>query len=294
MRNAPRITDDTEDVRVFMPYVKKTRILITAVLLFSVLLAGCENDFEHPDTAPFPEKLVGIYKTHSEENGETVMQIYRVQNRLIAEAEEEYAAYYAMEWIPVEAENTDTNAVSGEYTVYTFSGFSDYGEYRDSVYRIRVVLTDTGLEITDEKGNLTAYTRDSGAEPIHIPERYEWFIQENQSEIIPDTLLGEWTGYTDDGYTMLLQLEQDGNAMWYCKKDGEPVCVHIGVAAADCERGTIKTVTEKVGWGDMPWLYDIEYTFGTDGKLLLKNPESGGILPVGYAVGFIKSTGKEG
>lgn len=286
-----------------MAYMKKRRIWLAAALLSSVLLAGCVYvpDIQDIDTAEptdeisgsFAEQLVGIYKTYSEENGETILQIYQIQNRMIAEVEEEYAAYYAMEWIPVDSQKTDNGTESEQYTVYTFSGFSDFGAYWDSGRQITVTLTDTGFEMTDENGDLTAYIRDEGAEPIHIFHRYSWFFQEIAAETIPDSIIGEWTGASTDGYTMSLQLDADGSMIWCCKKEGEPISVHIGVAAADRETETIKTVTEKVGWADMPWQYDMEYTFDPDGKLILKNPDFGGLLPGDESVGFIKLTDKE-
>jgi len=282
-----------------MTNAHKCRICIAAVLFFSLLFAGCESGPDNLDTAEqteeitdsFAKQLVGIYKTYSEENGETIMQIYLIQDRLIAEIKEEYAAYYAMEWIPVDSPKGDNGTASEKLTAYSFSGFSNYGAYWDFGRQIIVSLTDMGFNITDENGNTTVYIRDESIEPIHSPERYDWFLMEFTAEIIPYSLIGQWTRDSSDGYTMFLQLDPDGSMIYCCKKEGEPISVHIGVAAV--ENGTIKTVTEKVGWAEMPWQYDIEYTFAPDGSLILKNPEFGGLLPTEDAVRFIKLTDKE-
>ena len=43
----------------------------------------------------------------------------------------------------------------------------------------------------------------------------------------------------------------------------------------------------------MPWQYDLEYTYDSDGKLTLKNTEPDGLLPTDRAVEFIEYTNKE-
>lgn len=150
------------------------------------------------------------------------------------------------------------------------------------------------ISVDLNNGERTLYTRDEDAEPIHDSGKYDWFFQETGGEIVPLALTGGWTGASEDGYVMFLELAADGNMIWFCKKEGEPVFFHIGVAEVDPETGTITTISERVGCADMPGLYDIEYTFAADGTLLLKNPELGGILPGDEAIAFTKTTGKEG
>jgi len=277
----------------------KSRIYIAALLFVSVLFSSCGYTSPGPvtDTAgqteemtdTFAKQLVGIYKTQSEENGETILQIYLLGDLLIAEIEEEYAAYYAMEWVPTDSPKKDNSMASRKFTVHSFSGFSNFGAYWDTVPQITVTLTDTGCEMIDENGNRTVYTRDDTAAPIHIPDKYCELLQDTADA----SLAGIWTAATDDGYTMFLQLDSEGNMIWCCKKEGEPVRFHIGIAAASTETGTIQTISERVGWAQMPWQYDLEYSYGTDGKLTLKNTEQDGLLPTDHAVVFMKQTDKE-
>lgn len=287
-----------------MVNMKKRRTYVAAVLLFAVLLAGCEYVPESPgnDTVEltenltenqtgeennfFADRLAGIYKTYSEQNGEVSMQIYHIQDRLIAEVEEEYAAYYAMEWMPVGSPNVNDDRASRDFTVYSFSGFSIFGEYWDDVRQITVTLTDNGFEIADKDGEITVYTRDGTSAPTHDTEKYSGFFEDT----VHAALIGEWSASTNDGHSVFLRLDADGNMIWCCKKEGEPIELYIGVAAADSESGMLHTVSERVGWAGMPWQYDFGYTCGTDGKLILRNTEQDGPLPTSEAVEFIKHT----
>lgn len=282
-----------------MVNTKKHRICIAAVLFLSILFTGCESLLDNPDTDTaehreeitdsFAKQLVGIYKTHSEENGETIMQIYLIQDRLIAETVEEYAAYYAMEWIPVDSTKGDNDTSSKNYTAYSFSGFSNYGAYWDTVRQITVTLTDTGFEMADGNGKTNVYMRDETSAPIHIPDKYSELLR----DIADSSLVGSWSASTDDGYTMFLRVDSEGNLIWCCKKEGEPIELHIGIGAAFPKTGTIQTISERVGWAQMPWQYDLDYSYDLDGKLTLKNIESDGLLPTDHAIVFIKQTDKE-
>lgn len=282
-----------------MKDMKKSRICIATILLFSVLLSSCEYAPKslNTDTAEqtkettdsFAKQLVGIYKTNSEENGETIMQIYLIQDRLIAEIEEEYAAYYAMEWIPVDSPKGDNGTASRKFTAYSFSGFSNLGAYWDTVQQITVTLTDTGFEMADGNGKTTVYTRDEASAPIHVPDKYCELLQDTADA----SLVGNWIASADDGYTIFLQLDSMGNMIWCCKKEGEPIELYIGGAAAFPKTGTIQTISERVGWAQMPWQYDLDYSYNLDGKLTLKNTETDGLLPTDREIVFIKQTDKE-
>jgi len=294
-----RTADKTEDRETFMKHSIKTRICIAAVLFLSVLFSGCEYTSETPLTVTadqteaitnsFAEKLVGIYKTHSEENGETIMQIYLIQDQLIAEIEEEYAAYYAMEWTVADSSMNDNGTARKDFTVHSFSGFSNFGAYWDTVRQITVTLTDTGFTLEERNGITTEYMRDNTADPIHIPEKYIELFQDTADT----SLAGTWTASTDDGYNMFLQLDSEGNLIWCCKKEGEPIEFHIGIAAAYPETGTIQTISERVGWAQMPWQYDLDFSYAPDGKLTLRNIESDGLLPTDHEIVFYKQTDKE-
>lgn len=292
-----------EDRENKMPYIKKQKLFITIVLVCSVLYTGCgytpviedteTEQLSANKTVSFAEQIVGIYKTHSDESAETVMQIYLLDGRLIAEVEEGYAAYYAMEWMPVEPNNTDGDPNSERFVVYTFSGFSNFGEYWDTVQQITLTQTDTGLAIIDEGGNVTAYVRDDTAESIHTTEQCRSFLTEITGEPEKLSLHGQWKAITDDGYAVFLQLDADGRMRWYCKKDGEPIRFNIGVAAQNPEAGTICTVSERVGWAQRPWRCDFKYTYGSSGQLILENAEADGLLPDSSPIEFIKNTYKE-
>ena len=282
-----------------MAYMQKHRIDGISILLSLVLLTSCAYVDDLPKdetmesaaeiTNTFQERLAGIYKTHSEENGETIMQIYRIQELLIAEVEEEYAAYYAMEWIPEHSQEEVTDVNREEFTVYTFSGFSNEGAYRDNTSHITVTLNETGLEIEEEDGNTTSYICDEEIEPIHNPERYRDLF----GNVSDCALTGHWSAVLAEGYALYLRIDADGTMLWSCKKTGQPVTVYIGIASAEQDTGIMQVMAEKVGWAQMPWLFELQYSIGAGGSLILTNTETNGMLPADHAIQFEKVTEQE-
>lgn len=279
--------------------MKKQRRSVPPILLSLVLFTNCTylgdtSKETTPEPIPeitnsFAERLVGTYRTTSEENGETILQIYQIQECLIAEVEEEYAAYYAMEWVPDPLRITGNDTESKDFTVYTFSGFSNAGAYWDSTNQIMVTLEENVLKIEEEGGNTTSYIRDEGIEPIHDPRRYTEFF-ENVSD---HALIGQWSTVSAEGYELYLRIDSDRTMLWSCRKAGQPVEVYIGGISAEQESGKIQIIAERVGWAQMPWLFELQYTIGADGNLILENAGAEELLPFKHEIQLKKATEQE-
>jgi len=278
----------------------KHKRIVTAVLLIPLLFGGCVNQTDETEsqeseivvenTVSFADRLIGIYRNYSEEAGETVLQVYEIDNMLIAEADEEYAAYYAMELIPADSEvfsGTDADEMS--FTAYSFSGFSNYGEYWNDGEKITVKLTPTGFTMTKSDGTVTEYTRDDLLEPIHNSKSNADYLEAVTEFSHDPSLTGEWI-HRSDGCFMMFRLDADGNILWCSKKDGEPVSVHIGVSSANPDSGIIVSVSERIGYAEMPYKYDTSYYFNGDGNLVLKNCEPEGLLPTDGEITFVRIT----
>ncbi|MBE6599470.1 MAG: hypothetical protein E7638_08520 [Ruminococcaceae bacterium] len=249
---------------------------------------------EETAVVSFAEQLTGIYKTYSEECGEIRLQVYWMDDNLIAEAEEEFAAYYAMELLPDEPEMLGRDGVREvNFTAYMFSGFSNQGAYWDSPESVAVVLTDVGFNMIKSDGTAVEYIRDDGAVPIHETGKYAVYLSDMGEGSPIGSLEGEWTASGEDGYNITLRIDANGTVLWCCKRESEPIVIHTGMALVDETAGCIQTMTERVGWADMPWLYNTRYGFDGDGRLILENTESDGLLPTDRAIVFTKLTEKE-
>ena len=284
--------------------VSGNKVRIAAVLLAAVLLGGCADRVPVPQETPpetmetmaeengisLAERLAGIYRGESEENGETILQMYRIGGMLIAEVQEEYAAYHAAELIPADPEIlTDPEASEAAVTAYRFSGFSADGAYWEDPETVTVALTESGLTWTEADGSVMEYTRTDSAEPIHTAARYEELPEAFPVPSYDPALTGRWEAEAD-GCRMILRLDEDGTLCWFSKKEGEPVSVHIGVWYIETDSGCLVTVTEKVGWAQMPWMNRTVCT-ETDKGLLLKNEEAEGLLPTDGTVEFVRPAG---
>ena len=52
----------------------------------------------------------------------------------------------------------------------------------------------------------------------------------------------------------------------------------------------MQVMAEKVGWAQMPWLFEFQYSIEADGSLILTNTETNGMLPADHAIQFEKVT----
>ncbi|MBE6613750.1 MAG: hypothetical protein E7631_00415 [Ruminococcaceae bacterium] len=271
-------------------------------LLAVLLLPGCTAD--DGTTPPVPEtdlpavepvtaeRLVGRYRGADRENhadGDIYLEIYRIDDLLIAEARETYAAYWAMELVPLPGQDPfGTAADTVQVTAWTFSGFSGMGAYWPDTETYTLHITDTGLDITDAAGETESYIRDDTLEPQHTPERY----REALDGACPVGIRGEWTAAAEDGADIFLRLDEDGTILCLYKREGEPVSVHIGLAACGEEEGSLSCITERIGWADMPWFDTILFSTETDGGLLLKTPDTCGLLPPGQEIHLRRADGQ--
>jgi len=262
------------------------------VLLTAVLSAGCESGISgEPAEAGFAERIAGTYYTCGEgTDGEpdVCLEIYFIDGHLIAEADETYAAYWAMELIPTdEADLHRPESDTLQVTAFTFSGFSDFGEYWPESEQYTLRITGEGVDFTSADGVTISYLRDDTPEVQHDPERYREVLGEGTGAADAG-LVGRWKAETEDGTGISLRVEENGVLYCLCKRDGESVRMHIGLAAVDAERTTLTCMTERVGWADMPWNDVVGYALGTDGRLTLDVPEDCGMLPSGMKIVFEK------
>jgi len=291
-----------------------------AAMLFTLFAGGCEASDRVPDIEDtvsvsednsaftengaaqsygFAERLAGRYISDNPENGRTDLEVYWINGTLVAEAKQEYAAYFAAELIPKDSEILcNTTAEKAEFTVYAFSGFSNFGEYFDEIPLVTAALTDSGFAITEANGKTVVFTRDESAKPIHYAER----LSEMLSQIADTTgytngITGSWTADIAGGYSIALELCGDGSLLLYSKKDGEPIEIYFGVGGI--AKGTagspdiLTVAAERVGYSEMPYIGEFEFELTGTGLLLLKNNEADGLLPTDDEVAFDKDNEKE-
>lgn len=239
----------------------------------------------------FEQRLVGQYKYNSEENGETVLELSLIDGVLIAQVQQAYAAYFAAELIPEEPVLSD-DAREANFTAYAFSGFADEGAYWEPV-RVTLALTQTGVTVTEENAAAVSFLRDDSLNSADSVRRCREILGQIASPDTPAPMQGTWTGETADGSRMFLQLGEDGSLLWSCKTDGSPVSIFIGAAADDQKNHILTIAAERVGWGQVPWIFTLEYAPEKDGGLMLKNSDDGGLIPTKDNVMLSQKTEKE-
>jgi len=289
--------------------VRKIRTVLIWLVLLTVLFCGCVSDKNPPvspitseDTASsapvvtedppadarpsFTQRAVGYYRANTPDSGEILLAVYDLGTGLLLETTEEYAAYGAGEWYPDDPAmlTAGEDTVSG--TVFRFSGFSMDGAYfNPDGDAATVALTESGIVITEGSGTTVAFQRDDNAR-IHDAAAYANDIFGVTDIRIPEELVGIWSAEMSDGGKMTLRLDDNGAIAMCCQRTGEPVDLRLGISST--EDGTLMTVTERVGWGTMPWIYTMEYRL-TDSGLSLTGLDGDGPIPGMETVLFVRS-----
>ena len=270
----------------------KRLVFALSILLCISVFAGC-NGYTQTSKAPvLAERLEGIYRGEGND-GEIILQIYWIDDRLIAEIEEEYAAYYAMElfWTDADLIYSDS-ATEAEFYSFSFSGFSGFGEYFEENEKLGVALTDSGLDQTKD-GNITAFVRDEFAQPIHIYDRYsEFFYEEKPEKHYPDKLIGKWHSVSADGHGIYLCLEENGSFTWCEKQENQPIRMYTGLGLLEEETQSLRLVCERVGYASMPFQYTLKCSIDRERIHLEGTENEDPILPGAEAV-FTRLTDKE-
>lgn len=266
---------------------------MAAVIALILTVSGCkvmelpipEDSANESDTIPcFAERLVGRYSCETEESGTTVLEIYLIDGNIIAEAEQEYAAYFAAELIADDSAVLYSSLVEqADFTVYAFSGFSNFGEYWDETPKVTLALTEDGVCLTESDGAVVEFVRDDTLEPIHEANRYGELLSELAESPYPEAMLGTWAAEVWGGHRIVLSMYDDGTIVWYCKTEGAPVAAYIGsgavICGADLASGTLVIVVERIGHANMPWQNSLRYELTSTGLLLVQNSEPDGLLP---------------
>ena len=242
-------------------------------------------DTAEPEKSPLGERLAGKYRKAgegSEDEGETFLELYWINGILIAEITQTHAAYLAQELFPTDEDglySTSSDAVQAE--AYTFSGFSGMGAYWEQTETYTLHLTDDGIDFVSSDGITDHYLRDDSLEPQHPTEPYREPLGIGDDTVFSDAYAGEWTGRTEGGGEVFLRLGEDGTVLCLYKQPGEPICVHTGLRSAADENGNVSCMTERIGWGNMPWFDTVSLSADNDGQLAVKTGEPCGFLPAG-------------
>lgn len=268
---------------------KNRTMCITSVLLFLALITGCMHRADAPDTStPVTEenasvtlilKLPGIYKSRSDENGETVMQIYRIGDRLIAEFDSEYSAYYAAELLQNDGQKADGDLSRWEFTAMYFSGFSNAGEYWDSGNAVSISLTESGVTVESCDGSAEEYIFASDADSIHDTGIYDTFFDDPIYEMYPEEYLGRWSTVTDDNTEIFVELSRDGSVTVCRKREGQPIALRVGTGRYIRDGSEMVFMTEQVGWGNQPLMSTLSCGFIGEVLVFIDSDAYGYLFP---------------
>lgn len=246
---------------------------------------GTDEDAEHMldgdgsiAEPPLYIKLTSnTYETEASLSGETkFFQFYLVNGRLFLEVDDRMDGcgycYSAMELFPQDSKALfEQKAGKQEFVALarTFSGFSYMGEYWDNGEDIKVILEGEELRIEDsESSTYIAYATENH-ESIH-PAAKVMLEMTGEAYLPPESgLYGIWECIGEDGEEYIYEFGAEHTFSCMSKIPGRPVSYCMGAFISDKETGSIRTFTQRMGYGEMPADEEYEYHFEGD-KLVLR------------------------
>lgn len=237
------------------------------------------------DGVGFAKRLVGKYNgCAAGDSGDSavLLDIYFINGCLLAEVRDPYAAYWAMELIPTDEMalySTTTDTIQAEARF--FSGFSDNGAYWQERETYTLQITEVGVDFTSAGGESVSYIRDDARDAQHLPQQYREALYSEGDTEYPDSLIGLWQGTAADGSQVSFLIEANGIVYSLCQSADQPPRLQVGLAVIDPETAVLTAMTERVGWGSMPYFDTVAITAGEQGELLLDTQSECGILPSG-------------
>jgi len=236
----------------------KTAAAIFYAILVMISAFSCRGDYVERNM-DLSDKLCGRYTYGSDETEDSeTLEISYINGNLILEVSEHYAAYYASELTDYDPEVfADFNADEITVTAHTFSGFSNEGNYWEpQSYTIRI--TEDGIMLVYGDGSIKSYIRSDDAEPIHNAPSYYTAILGTEADT---SLVGKWI-YTDSDRTLYIMMKENCEFTYCDKREGEPIDLKIGAFVTG--DGAITAFTERCGYANMPFDFNVNYVLNGD------------------------------
>ncbi len=206
--------------------------------------------------------------------------VYRfVDGTLIGTVDEEFAAYYAEVIVPDDPQAlflpvSQAPEEGIPVSVRRFSGFSALGEYWDEPDRFRMKLTENALVFTAEDGgrDFTRTEADDISPRVITEEKGREIETYYTAGALPAALAGSWGARDEEGDHVLI-IREDGGFIHAVRPADHPVQVYVG-ACRVAEDGTLRCLTERLGWAAMPFEFEYAWETSDGGPLILRPADS--------------------
>ena len=162
------------------------------------------------------------------------------------------------------------------------SGFAYGGQYMNPREGCNLSVTGTKLEITPDMASSIPYERSDSARALH---NYEPLLDYFGDEVGgPKEMIGKWTSELPLS-AIYIEFMDKGLVDILLQKQDEPMQFHHGFWKVR-EDGTVFILTERAGWGDMPYEFNLSWEL-KDGNLVLADVnDDEKLLPVYNSMTF--------
>ena len=239
------------------------------------------------------DQLVGKYARTDEYDELITLDIREAGGMLILEYGRwmEGEAFYdtwAEEFWPenrMDLESSVRNSIEGESL--TFSVMSMAGNYWEGEKDRTLTLVGDELTLVYEEGSEEVFTRDPEEHEIHtLPEQQLQNLLDYYPSREETQPAGTWS-FQDPAAGCILDLQPDGTFTAASKKQGQPITAITGAWGGSSEGDGLILLGEAAGYGQMPKVFQLDWTLDSGGNLLLKDTGDDSLLPFEGRLKFV-------
>lgn len=226
----------------------------------------------------FAERVCGRYSHETGENEYEILEITRFADNIYAYAGEAYGdeeadeidtySFWAVEFIPFSEESvTDCVSDECEFNILCFSIMSNLGKYWGAPQKIKLKITDEGLDWIAKDGTTTHYIRDERVASTFPYTSYEV----EAPSFVSSEMRGIWKQIDSASQPYFIEFVEPSQMRIYRKDPASEVFLACGGLSLDTEKGKVVCTYSVLGCGDMP--NSFAFTIESKGKVMKINPD---------------------
>ena len=226
-----------------------------------------EEPAEAEEKYTFAERVCGRYSHETGENEYEILEITNFADNIYAYAGEAYSddmadeldtySFWAVEFIPFSKESVaDYDSDECDFNILCFSIMSNLGKYWGAPQKVKLKITDDGLDWIAKDGTTTHYIRDERVASTFPYTSYEV----EAPSFVSSEMRGIWKQIDSASVPYYVEFVEPSQMRIYRKDPASEVFLACGGLSLDTEKGEAVCTYSVLGCGDMTFVTLIRST----------------------------------
>ena len=237
-----------------------------------------EEPAEAEEKYTFAERVCGRYSHETGENEYEILEITNFADNIYAYAGEAYSddmadeldtySFWAVEFIPFSKESVaDYDSDECDFNILCFSIMSNLGKYWGAPQKVKLKITDDGLDWIAKDGTTTHYIRDERVASTFPYTSYEV----EAPSFVSSEMRGIWKQIDSASVPYYVEFVEPSQMRIYRKDPASEVFLACGGLSLDTEKGEAVCTYSVLGCGDMP--NSFAFSIESNGKVMEIKPD---------------------